>query len=500
MTPTAVADGLVTRTDVELVPDPSRVTGLLFLPGQEMAIVGASRAAGVVGRCLAMDDDDARDTLERVTRAHAGRHRDVDALFEANFEAVAHRVEDAASLARDRRLLIGACFTQEFALEAAALFNPSLVAHPDQDDPHGGLRLVMSLRAVGEGHLSSIVFTSATLRGTSARTTRLRLDPRSPWSTLGRVSGGPLHRVPLRHEALTAGADEETVRFVLDDLPDVFSRDTLDVALGRLDEQRLTRVEADATIDTLRRVAAESYEVSFAEQTELSERTLRPATARESRGVEDARFVRFTAADGSRTYLGTYTSYDGSRVSVSRIRTDDFRTFTVSPMTGFAAADKGLALFPRTVGGRHLALSRWDRENNALASSADGNHWDDAVPLQEPTRPWELIHLGNCGSPIETEQGWLVLTHAVGPVRTYAIGALLLDLDEPARVLGRLREPLLTSADDERDGYVPNVVYSCGSLRHGDTLVLPYGCSDARVRVAAVDLPALLDRLLTDGP
>ena len=222
-----------------------------------------------------------------------------------------------------------------------------------------------------------------------------------------------------------------------------------------------------------------------------------PASPSESHGIEDARFVR-VEDDG--VYRATYTAFDGVSVAPQLIETADFRRFRMSQLAGPAAQDKGMALFPRRVGGRYVALSRWDRENNALATSADGVWWDAAGTLQTPSRPWELLQLGNCGSPIETEAGWIVLTHGVGPMREYAIGALLLDLDDPSRVVGALRDPLLVPGEDERDGYVPNVLYSCGALRHGDQLLLPYGASDASVRFAFVDVPLLVERLTADGP
>ena len=222
-----------------------------------------------------------------------------------------------------------------------------------------------------------------------------------------------------------------------------------------------------------------------------------PESLAESHGMEDARFVR-VEDDG--LYRATYTAFDGASIAPQLIQTADFRRFRISQLAGPAAQNKGMALFPRRVGGRYLALSRWDRENNSLATSVDGVWWDLAGVLEEPRRPWELLQLGNCGSPIETEAGWVVLTHGVGPMREYAIGALLLDLAEPSRVLGVLRDPLLVPAEDERDGYVPNVVYSCGALRHGDRLLLPYGASDASVRFALVEVPLLVDRLLADGP
>ena len=243
-----------------------------------------------------------------------------------------------------------------------------------------------------------------------------------------------------------------------------------------------------------------TYQVEFPVDSALQERVLMPRAPCESHGMEDVRMVRFVAPDGAVEHLGTYTAFDGRSISIQLLRTTDFRTFSTAPLSGPGARNKGLALFPRQVGGRYVALSRADRENNAVTTSADLLHWVHPVPIQTPKRPWEIVQLGNCGPPIETERGWLVLTHGVGPMRTYSIGALLLDLDDPTRVIGRLKEPLLSPADDERSGYVPNVVYSCGAMRHGRTIVLPYGCSDAMTRIATVDLDLLLDVLRPPRP
>ena len=489
----------VARSDVLLRPDPRRVIARLFLPGQEASSTGQSRAAVVVARCLAISDTEARETLDQVLNDYAPRHRRFTDILDANFAAVAHRVDHVEALSGDRRRLIGAYFTQEYALEAAALFNPSVVPHPDQHGDEGTLRFVLSARAVGEGHFSSIVFRSGTVSAGPAGLVA-DLDAGSVLATPGTRHVGLIDRERLAHEATAAGADAESLRFVLADLPARFALAGLDDALERLRDQSLTRVHAEGTISSVRRAAEASYEVVFDADTDLSERTLLPGAAAESHGMEDARFVRFTDDDGTATYLATYTAFDGAHIAPARLQTDDFRTFRASPFTGRAAVNKGMALFPRPVGGRHLALSRWDRENNALAFSDDGYDWDDAVEIQAPSRPWDLIQLGNCGPPVETPAGWLVITHGVGPMRGYALGAALLDLDDPSRVLGVLPEPLLRPAPDERDGYVPNVVYTCGALQYQGSLLLPYGCSDASIRVAFVDLAALLDDLLRHPP
>jgi predicted GH43/DUF377 family glycosyl hydrolase len=289
--------------------------------------------------------------------------------------------------------------------------------------------------------------------------------------------------------------DRTNSDFVLDALPETFSRAELDVALQNLRDQRLTRGAATRTIERFEWIAGCSYTVEFPPSSDAQERVLMPRGPSEAKGMEDVRLVRFPGEDGSWDYVGTYTAYDGDRISTQMIGTRDFRTFTVTRLSGPGSRNKGLALFPRKIAGRYVAMSRADRESNGITTSSDLQHWDEPVLVQTPLQPWEIVQLGNCGPPVETEAGWLVLTHGVGPMRQYGIGALLLDLDDPTVVLGCLRRPLLVPDADERDGYVPNVVYSCGAMLHGRTLVLPYGSSDSAIRIALVDLDPLLAEL-----
>jgi predicted GH43/DUF377 family glycosyl hydrolase len=313
-------------------------------------------------------------------------------------------------------------------------------------------------------------------------------------------------RALFRAKLAELGHDDENADFLWSLLPPRFTAAEMDAALAELARQHLLRGNCAPLVEGVRWMAASSYEVEFDPRHSLSERVLWPSGPADSHGMEDARFVRFTeggdgspggpgADPGEAVYLATYSAYDGRRVASHRLETRDFRTFAISPLSGQSTRNKGLAIFPRPVGGRYAALSRWDRESNAIAYSDDGHRWDDAVNIQVPARPWDAVQLGNCGSPLETSAGWLVFTHGVGPMREYAIGAILLDLAEPERLIGALPEPLLIADETERAGYVPDVVYSCGALQHGDAIVLPYGCSDSSVRFATVDLPGLLRRL-----
>lgn len=487
----------MTRTDVTVEPDPSRVLARLFVPGHELVLNTESRAAGVLTRILGLPEETVSATLGRVLERYSGRHRDLAGVLLAHYEQFAHRVPDAARLTDDRRRLIGAWFTSEFSIEGAAVLNPSAVEHPDQDDlPSGARRFVLSVRGVGEGHLSCLEFRT----GVVGPGHELRID--APGTCIETAGSRPTtyDRALFAATLSEEGVGDESASYLVGLLPPTFGDDALDAALTVMDDHKLTPHGGARTGELARHIARCSYVVGFRATSDIDQRVLWPQAPSESRGIEDARFVRFFDDDGSVRYRATYTAFDGRRVASALIETEDFRCFRMSPLAGRAARNKGMALFPRKVGGRHVALSRWDRENIWLTTSTDGSIWGNERPLYSPMRPWEMVQTGNCGSPMETERGWLVLTHGVGPMREYAMGALLLDLDDPSQVIGALREPLMSPREDERNGYVPNVVYSCGALRHGDELLLPYGVSDSVVRFAFVDLQGLLDRLAADGP
>lgn len=483
------------RLPLRLRPDPRRVVTQLFLPGQEMTGNGESRAAGVVERVLALSDDDVARALDDVLTLFSGRHRRFRSTLEHHFDLVAHRLGGRVPPSPERRLLLGAFFTSEYSVEAAAVCNPSIVLHPDQEGLAAGqARFVMSLRGIGEGHLSCIEFRT----GVVSAGGEIDLDESGPFLEPGRPVAPFYERDLFRSKLAEKGQHGESASFVLDSLPARFTPDQLDRALAGLEAQIVTHSSVRETIDSFRTMAFSNYDTEFPAGSTISERVLLPMGPGESHGMEDARFVRFADDDGTVTYYATYTAFDGVHVAPQLLETSDFRRFRITQLTGPAARNKGLALFPRRVGGHYFALSRWDRERNSLAVSADCRSWADAAPLQSPDRPWELLQLGNCGSPIETPAGWLVLTHGVGPMRVYSIGAVLLDLADPARVLARLAAPLMAPDDTEREGYVPNVVYSCGALLHGDALVIPYGISDAAIDFAVVDLPELLDHLAAE--
>jgi predicted GH43/DUF377 family glycosyl hydrolase len=443
----------------------------------------------VLRRILALDEDEVRSALDDVMTRFDGRHRDLVGTFRTHAGELTDRLDMDLTRSPARMLLLGATFTSEYAIEAAALCNPSIVAHPDQAGvAAGSLRFVMSVRGIGEGHRSSIGFRTGVIDAEGGVT----VDAPNRFATVGSVGSTPLDAAVFRTELAQLRNGGEAADYVLDALGDSFTRADLDEQLDTLKTNMSTRGRAQQTISLIRDIAERFYAVEFADEIPLSERVLFPAMGAEAAGIEDARFVRFVEDDWSVRYYATYTAYSGSQISQQLLETTDFRSFTSRPMAGKAASNKGLALFPRRIGGRFVAMSRSDRESNSVAYADDPFIWPNSEPCQQPKQAWEALQLGNCGPPIETEAGWLVLTHGVGPMRTYSIGAILLDLEEPTRIIGQLRRPLLSPAADEQDGYVPNVVYSCGGLVHAETLVIPYGIGDAAIGIATVPLRELL--------
>lgn len=484
---------LATRTAHRLMPDPRRVLIKLFVAGQEDFGVTESRTALVLDRILALSEDEVRDALTEVSVDFAERHVDFDDWLDRHAHRVVHRVDSAVPLSEDRWRLIGACFTHEFAVEGAALCNPSAVLHPDQSGVRpGAARFVMSVRGIGEGHRSSIGFRTGMVDewgGVTVDTPASRLES----GTIGEVSFVQSNFRGLLESYSDYG---ENARAVFSRLGEQFTASELEEQLNCLLHDHETYRNAEETVHHFRTIAERSYSVTFSPDTGVSERILWPHAWAEWRGMEDARLVRFSHDDGTCTYYGTYTAFDGTNISQQMFSTDDFVGFRIFPASGRAARGKGLALFPRKVGGRYVALTRSDNESNSIAVSDHIDHWEHSEVLQAPRRPWEIIQLGNSGSPVETDAGWLVITHAVGPFRTYYLSAILLDANDPMRIIGTLQEPLLAPIARERDGYVPNVVYSCGSLRHGNVLMIPFGIADHSVGIATVDLAALLGRLV----
>ncbi len=479
----------LSRSTLTLAGNPQRVLCRMFIPGEEELIQGQSRIPQVIQRCLDLEESEVESTLRDIDHRFNSRHRDVREQFHSHFHAVTHFVD--GDISEQRQILIGAYLSQEYAIEGAAYFNPSIVPHPHAATTDESMRFILSIRAVGEGHISTIVFrTGSITRG------EIQVDPASPFATTRAHRYTVLRNRMVRQEAIEAGVSSADLELVLGLLPDKFTIEDLTAALTQLDVSGLRNAPSDELVSIMGRIARSNYEVDFAEESEISERVLWPTAPVERRGMEDARFTMICDDDDCVRYRATYTGFDGTQVVCRALETDDFRNFSSISLTGPGVKNKGLAFFPRRVDGLFTALSRCDRESNFISRSEDGYHWNDVQRLHDHKQPWELVHSGNCGSPLETDAGWLVLTHGAGPMRQYAIGAMLLDLDDPTRVIGRLRDPFLEPTSEERDGYVPNVIYSCGSVIYDGTVVIPYGFSDWKIRFATVELTELLSHMV----
>jgi predicted GH43/DUF377 family glycosyl hydrolase len=449
------------------------------------------RAVKICARVMALPESEVHALLDQVLADFGGRHPKVREFLKRQFDEVRPYLLNGQRPSEERELLLGGYFTHEFSLEAAALFNPSIVPHPDQSDlPPGSLRFVLSLRATAEGHISSITFRTGLLDADNNITidtpTRYSLEPMQvPNANYEKR----LFEQKLRELSLLGDFNRQ----VLKGLGDEFTLLELRLSVSLAMEQPWVPSQETHNIarETLM-LARSNYEVQFAPDSRLSERVLFPFTPSQSNGIEDARFVLFKNEDGTRTYYATYTAYDGKMILPQFLETDDFLHFKFITLNGPAVENKGMALFPRKIKGHYAMLGRQDAENIYVMFSDELHFWHSMQLVLEPSFPWEFIQLGNCGSPIETEAGWLVISHGVGPMRKYCIGAFLLDLDDPTKVIGRLREPLIKPNKDEREGYVPNVVYSCGSLLHGRQLIIPYGMSDSATTFATVPLDDVL--------
>ncbi|WP_306600343.1 glycoside hydrolase family 130 protein [Geothrix sp. 21YS21S-2] len=473
---------------VTYLPRSARVILRPFIPSSFL------RITTIIGRALALGEEEACGILEAILVDFEKRHFGIEANLLANYRKVLPHVFTDLPLSRERQLLIGALFSGEYALESAALFNPSMVPHPDQGGlPEGALRFILSLRATGEGHVSSIEFRSGVIGPGGG----IKADPLSRLVSQPEIEPNPGYRKsPFMMKLHEMGFENRHSAAVLETLGEGFDREELNRSLTRIRrESRPVPADLESTLKCIQWLADSNYELRFQPELALCERVIFPVSANESNGIEDARFVRLVEDDGSVMYYATYTAYNGHAILPQLIETQDFLHFRVLTLNGTAVQNKGMAFFPRRIGGNYAMLSRQDDENLFIMFSDNPHYWADAKLLLRPAELWESVKIGNCGSPIETEAGWLVITHGVGPMRTYCIGAVLLDLEDPTKVIGRLREPLLTPQGLGREGYVPNVVYSCGSLVHGRDLILPYAMSDRIATIASVSLDELLAAL-----
>ena len=482
----------VNRKPVRFTSDSKRVIARFFYPGPE------TRVLSIIQKVRDMPDEAAKLTLNQSLRDFSSRHRNISRIYQKHFNRMRDMLNgkavDINDLPEYKKLLIGAYFTSEYSIESAAFFNPSMVEDPDQSGLQAGQkRVIISFRATGEGHISSIVFRGGVLDANN----NLEIKPTGRLIDEAEVIKNYIYTKEIFCQKLIEmHADQPIVNNVMDKLGNEFDYNELNNAIDR------TRREVDPDdlqkkiLQTISWLGASHYEITFSLDTGISDRVIFPIAAAESNGIEDARFMKFTDDDGRERYYATYTAYNGFTIMPKLIETKDFYQFKVMPILGENAQNKGMALFPRKINGKYVMLSRIDGINNYIMFSEDINLWGDAIRIQEPKFPWEFIQVGNCGSPIETKHGWLVITHGVGTMRKYCIGAMLLDLNDPAKVIGELTEPLLIPNDEEREGYVPNVVYSCGAIINNNELVLPYAMSDTASTYATIQLDELLQQLI----
>jgi predicted GH43/DUF377 family glycosyl hydrolase len=478
------------RNNIALRPDCSRVILRPFIPSSSRQV------SSIIRRVLELSEEDVSFQLDAVIKEFDHRHYQMKSILYANYERVREHIPPGQALSLNRELLIGALFLGEYSLESSALFNPSIVSHPDQSGvPRGGLRFVMSLRATGEGHISSIEFRTGLISSNGDIT----LDPVSRYVSVPKVLPDPSYdNQSFVTKLREMDFDDKYTSAVMGALGDCFTRRELAQQMARvLREADPATYHLHRTLDHIQWLADSNYELLFDETVALSERVIFPVSANESNGIEDARFVRFIDDDETVMYYATYTAYNGHDILPQLIETQDFLHFHIRTLNGRAVQNKGMALFPRRINGLYVMLSRQDDQNLFIMFSESPHYWSDPCIILRPKEMWEYSKIGNCGSPIETEAGWLVITHGVGPMRKYCIGAVLLDLEDPTKVIGRLKEPLLVPEVSEREGYVPNVVYSCGAIVHKDRLILPFAVSDHVTTISSIRMEDLLKALLS---
>lgn len=480
----------VIRKNIKFLPDSSRVVARYFMNGEE-------RTKELIGRILMMSNQEVNNALEQINREFARRHRNISTMFYKHYDKVKHifkhmEVNDA-DLTEERKMLIGSYLTMEYSIESAAFFNPSMVEDFDQSGlEKGEKRVVISFRATGEGHVSSVVFR----RGIIDKDNNLRMMRIGDSIEKAEV----LHKMMFNKKKILSKLTEmhtlDIYSSILLDLPEIFEYSVFKSLLKKeLANPNISKEKKEAFEEVLWLMNS-FYDIQFKHDSDISERVIFPISDAESRGIEDARFVRFVDDDNSESVMGTYTAYNGHAILPKLITTEDFYTFRVMPLYGEGSTGKGMALFPKKIRGKYAMLGRMDGVNNYLMYSLKPNEWKNPQLIQTPKYTWEYTQVGNCGSPLWTEKGWLVITHGVGAMRRYCIGAALFDLEDPSKEIGRLPEPLLAPLEEEREGYVPNVVYSCGSIIHNNSLILPYAVSDYSSTYAVVDLAELLEALI----
>lgn len=472
---------MINKSSIKLYASANAVINqFLYLPGED-------RVKNIVERIKEFSETEVDEFLGNVMKNFAARHRNIEEDFRENFKKVSKQFEgDISGFSDSRKLFLGAFFTKEYSIQSAALFNPSIVLHPDQKDlKPGELRFVMSLRATGEGHISSIVFKT----GIIDKLSNIILDKEAEYCTSLKVNNEVTYNKDLIKKRLSFFPDFKTG--ILENLPEKF---TANEALHFIKNYLSQDFSNLASIKQLEEFFETNYELHSLSQVPISEKVVFPHSNAEKMGMEDVRFVKFIDGENS-CYYGTYTAYNGKQIKTQIIETKDFNIFKIRTLYGNAISDKGMALFPEKVNGKYVMIARQGGEKMTIMFSEDLFYWENYQILMEPKYPWELVQLGNCGSPVKTDKGWLLLTHGVGAMRTYVISAILLDLKDPSKIIGRIDKPLIKANESEREGYVPNVVYTCGLLRHGDMLIIPYAVSDSATGFVTVGLNELLSEM-----
>lgn len=483
----------IERQTIKVNPDSKRVIARFFFNGEE-------RAKEVIKRIMNLKEEEVFSIVSPLLQEYSKRHRNITQVLHRHLRNIKKVLEEleinVEELTQSRKLLLGAYFTHEYSIESAAFFNPSIVEDPDQSElVDGSKRFIISFRAVGEGHISSIAFRRALID----KDNNIHVIPVGNYVGEAEIIRNAEYEKKLFLEkATTAQIDGEVLKEIGDKLGDTFEYSALRkiiVDSQKIEEDDFKKIQYEKILW----LSDSYYEISFSLDTDISDRVIFPISELERKGIEDARFVMFKEDNGDILYYATYTAFDGTLIMPKLLQTKDFYDFKIKPLHGRGAQNKNLALFPRQINGKYAMMSRIDGRNNYIMYSENINLWENPIQLQQPLHFWEFTQIGNCGSPIETEKGWLIITHGVGAMRRYCLGASLLKLDDPTIELGRLKEPLLIPNQDEREGYVPNVVYSCGSIIHNGKLVIPYGLSDYSSSFATVDLKALLERILMDS-
>jgi len=473
----------INRIKKKFQPDSSRVIIKPHIPNCK------ARVNRIINRVLALSEEKVKQVLDGVIASFSDRHKNIFEALDKNYNEIKKYIPENTQISDNRKALLGAYFSLEYSIQAAAFFNPSIIPHPNQSGlPEGSLRFILSFRSVGEGHISSVEFRS----GVVDKNCDFIFDNASQYAEKSQVVSNPVYDKTTFFLKLAEMQKPENIisQKVSDLLSDEFLLSDL-IAVLRL----VIDSEHKDIGERIMWLAKSNYQIQFKPYHELSERIIFPSSHNDCNGIEDARFVRFTDDDGTITYYATYTAYNGQSILPQIIETKDFLTFKMNSLNGEFSKNKGMALFPRKINGKYMMISRIDGENLYLMTSDNIHFWQNAELLKEPENTWEFVQIGNCGSPVETDKGWLLLTHGVGPMREYCIGIVLLDLEDPVKIIGTMTEPLLMPIPEEREGYVPNVVYSCGSIVHNDNLIIPYAMSDTSSGIVTIPLAELFNNI-----